>query len=372
MMDCRTGDVLCMLSAPSFDANRFVKGLTGPEYRSLADYDHKPLFNKTVTATYPPGSTFKTMVALTALEMGIPPSTTYTCNKAWSWGGRVWHCDEAHGTLDMTGGIAHSCDIYFYQLALKIGGPDAIAATARKFGLGQLYDIGVPGQKPGLIPTTDYKRRYFPKDPVWHPGETPSMGIGQGYVNVNALQLCVMCSRIANAQKALYPRLVRSIGGVDQPAAGPSPVLVAQKEHMDFLHQAMIAVTTNGTAAGPNTDLNLGPIKMAGKTGTAQSHGYGAGANVHGTQGAWNMRDHAWFIAFAPADDPRYAMSVLTEHGGFGAGASAPKAREIMRVALLKDPEVRARIVQPLPSAAPPTASPAPDATNAAAPDSAT
>ncbi|HXQ13437.1 MAG TPA: penicillin-binding protein 2 [Caulobacteraceae bacterium] len=369
MMDCRTGDVLCMLSAPSFDANRFVKGLTGPEYRSLADYDHKPLFNKTVTATYPPGSTFKTMVALTALEMGIPTTQQYTCNRAWSWGGRVWHCDEAHGTLDMKGGIAHSCDIYFYQLALKIGGPDPIAATAHKFGLGQLYDIGVPGQKPGLIPSTEYKRRFFPKDPVWHPGETPSMGIGQGYVNVNALQLCVMCSRIANAQKALYPRLVRSIGGVDQPAAAPSPALIAQKEHMDFLHEAMIAVTTNGTAAGPNTDLNLGPIKMAGKTGTAQSHGYGAGANVHGTQGAWNMRDHAWFIAFAPADDPRYAMSVLTEHGGFGAGASAPKAREIMRVALLKDPEVRARIVQPLPTAAPPgtpTIVPPPPASNAA------
>jgi penicillin-binding protein 2 len=362
MMDCRTGDVLCMLSAPSFDANRFVKGLTGPEYRALADYDHKPLFNKAVTANYPPGSTFKTMVALTALEMGIPTSTQYTCNRAWSWGGRVWHCDEAHGTLDMKGGIAHSCDIYFYQLALRIGGPDPIAATARKFGLGQLYDIGVPGQKPGLIPSTEYKRRYFPKDPVWHPGETPSMGIGQGYVNVNALQLCIMCSRIANAQTALYPRLVRSIGGVDQPAAAAAPVLAVQKEHMDFLHEAMIAVTTNGTAAGPNTDLNLGPIKMAGKTGTAQSHGYGAGANVHGTQGAWKLRDHAWFIAFAPADDPRYAMSVLTEHGGFGAGASAPKAREIMRVALLKDPEVRARIVQPAPSAPPP------DATNATAP----
>ena len=227
MMDCRTGDILCMLSAPSFDANRFVKGLTGPEYRSLADYDHKPLFNKTVTATYPPGSTFKTMVALTALQMGIPTSTTYTCNKAWSWGGRVWHCDEAHGTLDMKGGIAHSCDIYFYQLALKIGGPDPIAATARKFGLGQLYDIGVPGQKPGLIPSTEYKRRYFPKDPVWHPGETPSMGIGQGYVNVNALQLCIMCSRIANKQKALYPRLVRSIGGVEQPPPGVAPPLTA-------------------------------------------------------------------------------------------------------------------------------------------------
>jgi penicillin-binding protein 2 len=372
MMDCRTGDVLCMLSAPSFDANRFVKGLTGPEYRSLAEYDHKPLFNKTVTATYPPGSTFKTMVALTALQMGIPPSTQFTCNKAWSWGGRVWHCDSAHGTLDMKGGIAKSCDIYFYQMALKIGGPDAIAATAHKFGLGQLYDIGVPGQKPGLIPTTEYKRRNFPKDPVWHPGETPSMGIGQGYVNVNALQLCVMCSRIANGQKMLYPRLVRSIGGVDQPAAAPAAPLGIDKTHIDFLHEAMIAVVTSGTAAGPATNLALGPITMAGKTGTAQSHGYGGGIGAHGAQGAWDQRDHAWFIAFAPADDPRYAMAVLTEHGGFGASASAPKAREIMRVALLKDPQVRARIEQPLPSAASPATPATPDDANATAPASAT
>jgi penicillin-binding protein 2 len=364
MMDCRTGDVLCMLSAPSFDANRFVKGITGPEYRALADYDHKPLFNKTVTANYPPGSTFKTMVALTALEMGVPTSTTYTCNKSWAWGGRVWHCDEAHGTLDMKGGIAHSCDIYFYQLALKIGGPDAIAKTAKTMGLGQLYDIGVTSQRAGLIPTTEWVAKARPRDPIWHPGETCSVGIGQGAVLVNPLQLCVMCARIANGGKALYPRLVRSIGGVEQPPTAAEPALPFAKEHMDFLHEAMIAVTTNGTAAGPNSDLNLGPIKMAGKTGTAQSHGYGAGANVHGTQGAWNLRDHAWFIAFAPADDPRYAMSVLTEHGGFGAGQSAPKAREIMRVALLKDPEVRARIVQPVPSAAPP-----PDASNATGAD---
>jgi penicillin-binding protein 2 len=173
-----------------------------------------------------------------------------------------------------------------------------------------------------------------------------------------------MCARIANGGKALYPRLVRSIGGVEQPPPAAEPALPFAKEHMAFLQEAMIAVTTNGTAAGPNSDLNLGPIKMAGKTGTAQAHGYGGGRGAHGATGAWDMRDHAWFIAFAPADDPRYAMAVLTEHGGFGAGASAPKAREIMRVALLKDPEVRARIVQPTPSAAPPP----PDATNAAAP----
>jgi penicillin-binding protein 2 len=363
MMDCRTGDVLCLLSAPSFDANRFVKGLTKPEYDALAGYERKPLFNKALTANYPPGSTFKTMVALTALEMGIPTTTTYTCNKVWFWGGRPWHCDEAHGTLDMKGGIAHSCDIYFYQLALKIGGPDPIAATARKFGLGQTFDIGVPGQRAGLIPTTDYKRKYFPKDPVWHPGETPSMGIGQGYVSVNPLQLCVMCSRIANGQKALYPRLVRQIGGVEQPAGAPAASLGMDPAHMAFLHEAMIAVVTSGTAAaGGAADLGLGPITMAGKTGTAQSHGYAGGVGAHGAEGAWNQRDHAWFIAFAPADDPRYAMAVLTEHGGFGASASAPKAREIMRVALLKDPEVRARIEQPLPTIPPPGAPTTPGA----------
>ncbi|HZZ89413.1 MAG TPA: penicillin-binding protein 2 [Caulobacteraceae bacterium] len=364
MMDCRTGDILCMLSAPSFDANRFVKGLTGPEYRSLAEYDHKPLFNKTVTATYPPGSTFKTMVALTALEMGIPTSTTFTCNRAWAWGGRVWHCDSAHGTLDMKGGIAHSCDIYFYQLALRIGGPDAIARTAHIMGLGQAYDIGVTSQRVGLIPTVEWVKKARPRDPVWHPGETPSVGIGQGAVNVNPLQLCVMCSRIANRKKALYPRLVRSIGGVEQPPPGAEPALPFNPAHLDFLHEAMAAVVTGGTAAGGAANLNLGPIMMAGKTGTAQSHTYAGGVGAHGAQGAWNMRDHAWFIAFAPADDPRYAMAVLTEHGGFGAQASAPKAREIMRVALLKDPEVRARIEQPLPSGAPAATG---DAANAAA-----
>ena len=366
MMDCRTGDVLCFFSSPSFDANRFVKGMTRPEFESLNTYERKPLINKALLANYPPGSTFKTMVALTALEQGIPPTQQFTCGGSWAWGGRVWHCDSAHGTLDLKMGIAKSCDIYFYQMALKIGGPDAIAATARRFGLGQYYDIGFAKneQRPGLIPDTAYKKRAFPKDPVWHPGETPSMGIGQGYVLVNPLQLCVMCSRIANGSKALQPRLVRSIGGVEQPSGAAVPSLNASPEHMQFLHEAMIAVVTSGTAAGPAADLGLGPIKMAGKTGTAQAHGYSGGRGAHGAQGAWDQRDHAWFIAFAPADDPRYAMSVLTEHGGFGASASAPKAREIMRVALLKDPEVRARIEQPTPNAA----GPAPDATNAVAP----
>jgi penicillin-binding protein 2 len=362
MMDCRTGDVLCLLSAPSFDANLFVKGVPPEDYKALADYDRKPLLNKALTATYPPGSTFKTMVALAALENGYDPHTVHVCNKAWAWGGRVWHCDEAHGAQDLRGAIATSCDIYFYQCALSIG-PDKIAATARQFGLGGLYDIGIPGQKPGLLPDTAYKRRVFKHDPVWHPGETPSMGIGQGYLNFNPLQLCVQAARLANGQKALNPRLIRSIGGVMQPEGDAAPDLPFQKANLDFVRSAMAAVTSgNGTAAA-TAQLGLGPIKMAGKTGTAQAHNYASGHGQHGAVGEWATRDHAWFIAFAPYDDPRYAMSVLVEHGGFGASAAAPLAREIMRVALLKDPEVRARIETPLPMPAiPDNGQPAPGA----------
>jgi len=346
MMDVRNGDVLCMFSGPSFDSNRFVRGLSGAEYRALAQYERKPLFNKALTATYPPGSTFKTMVALAALEAGVDPKRTYVCNGSWYFG-RLWHCDAHHGVQDMKSAIATSCDIFFYQTALGLG-PDRIAAVARKFGLGDIFDIGIPGQKKGLVPDTAYKRRAFKKDPVWHPGETPSMGIGQGYTHLNPLQLCVMVSRIANGEKALHPRLIRSIGGVEQKGGAEWGDLTVDKGHLQFVREAMAAVTTVGTAARVS-DLGLGPIKMAGKTGTAQAYSYGGGRGAHGAVGEWRLRDHAWFVAFAPYDDPRYAVSVLVEHGGFGASAAAPRAREIMRVALLKDPEVRARIEHPLP-----------------------
>jgi penicillin-binding protein 2 len=365
MMDCRTGDVLCLMSAPSFDANKFVKGLSAADYHALAQYDRKPLFNKALTATYPPGSTFKTMVALAALEHDYDPKTVHVCNKVWFWGGRPWHCDEAHGAQDLHSAIATSCDVYFYQCALAVG-PDRIAEVARKFGLGELHDMGLPlnEQKPGLVPDTAYKRRAFPHDPVWHAGETPSMGIGQGYTNVNALQLCVMASRLASGGKALQPRLIHSIGGAPQPSGAAFGDLPFKPENIDFIRTGMSAVTgatgehiahATGALFG---DLGLGVVKMAGKTGTAQAHGYGGGTGVHDRAGAWAQRDHSWFIAFAPYDAPRYALSVLVEHGGFGGSAAVPRAREIMRVALLKDPEVRARIERPMPMPALPETAP--------------
>jgi len=355
MMDCRSGDILCMFSGPSFDANKFVRGLTGAEYRALAHYERKPLFNKALTATYPPGSTFKTMVALAALENGYDPKTVHVCNKVWFWGGRPWHCDQAHGVQDLHTAIATSCDIYFYQCALAIG-PDKIAAVAREFGLGTLFDIGIPGQKKGLVPDRAYKRRTFPKDPVWHPGETPSMGIGQGYTHLNPLQLCVQVARLGNGRKALHPRLIKSVGGVERPSGADFGDLPFKPENIDFVRNGMGAVTgANGEHIAGATgigqaDLGLGPsLLMAGKTGTAQSRGYGGGTGAHGAVGEWKLRDHAWFICYAPYDDPRYAMSVLVEHGGFGGTAAAPRARELMRIALLKDPELRARIEHPMP-----------------------
>jgi penicillin-binding protein 2 len=356
MLDCRTGDILCLVSNPSFDANQFVKGVPPAEYQALASYDHKPLFNKALTANYAPGSTFKTMVALAALEMGYDPKTVHVCNKAWTLGNHTFHCDHVHGAQDMRGAIKVSCDVYFFQTAMTVG-PDRIAAMARQFGLGSVFDIGIPGQKPGIVPDTAWKAAHVPRDPKWHPGDTPSIGIGQGYVSINALQSATMCARIANGGKAIQPRLIHSVGPEVTPEAAPTALAVAP-EHVAFVQSAMTGVVNEpgGTAfAEKSCVLNLGPVVMAGKSGTAQAHTYAAGSHgAHGAKGEWALRDHAWFIAYAPADDPRYAISVLVEHGGFGASTSAPLAREIMKVALLKDPEVRKRFEQP-PGEAPPT-----------------
>jgi len=353
MMDCRSGDILCMVSAPSFDANAFVRGIVPAEYRALSEYDHKPLLNKALAGLYHPGSTFKTMVSLAALEAGVDPKHTYTCNGSFAYGNHVFLCDHHHGTLDMHGAIVTSCDVFFYQTALVVG-PDKIAEVARRFGLGQIFDIGVSGQRAGIVPDIAWKKAYMTArhaDPRWYSGETPSMGIGQSYTDVNALQLCVMVSRLANAKKALNPRLIQSIGGVEQPPGSAVADIPYNPDHVNFVRAAMASVANDsrGTAFA-FAQLGLGDVKMAGKTGTAQSHNYKSGQHgQHGAVGEWATRDNAWFIAFAPYDDPRYAVAVLVEHGGFGADAAAPIAREIMRVALLKDPDVRKRIEKPLP-----------------------
>ncbi len=352
LMDCRNGDLLCMASTPSFDANRFVKGLSGPEYRALAGYERKPLLDKVMAGTYPPGSTFKPMVALAALSSGVNPEARVNCGGSWFWGGRTWHCWGRHGSQNMHDAIKNSCDIYFYQTALKTG-PDPIAAAAHAFGLGGTFDIGIPGQKKGIVGSREWKRKANrnPGNQTWFPGDTVNYGIGQGLIAINPLQSAVMTARLANGRKALNPRLIKSVGGVDQPHGDAVPDLPYSKELLDYVRGGMIAVAndTSGTAYR-QSQLGLGDIQMAGKTGTAQVRVFKEGESRKSAGVRWALKDHNWFIAFAPVDAPRYAISVLIEHGGLGgATAAAPRAREVMRVALLKDPELRARIEKPLP-----------------------
>ncbi|MBT9469968.1 MAG: penicillin-binding protein 2 [Pseudomonadota bacterium] len=352
MMDCRTGDLLCMASSPSFDANRFVKGLSGPEYRALAGYERKPLLDKAMTGTYPPGSTFKPTVALAALTAGVDPEMRVNCSGGWYYGGRTWRCwrHGGHGSQNMHDAIKNSCDIYFYQTALRIG-PDPIAKAAHAMGFGQIFDIGIPGQKKGVVGSREWKRKAVKREPVWQPGDSVSYGIGQGYVAVNALQLAVMTARLANGKKALNPRLIRSVGGVEMPRGDAAPDLPFTDEQIAYVRGGMVAVANDtGGTAYRQSQLGLGDIQMAGKTGTAQVRSFDKVASRSSAGVTWRLKDHNLFVAFAPVDAPRYAVAVIIEHGGLGgATAGAPRAREVMRVALLKDPELRARIETPLP-----------------------
>ncbi|MGV9010391.1 penicillin-binding protein 2 [Brevundimonas sp.] len=345
VMDIRTGDILAMVSSPSFDPNLFVEGVPSRTYRALADYERRPLTDKAMTGTFAPGSTFKPVVGLAALKRGVSPDRRIVCTGGY-YLGRRFACLGRHGAQDLRSAIKNSCNVYFMTLAVEMG-PDAVAQTARDLGFGQTFDIGISGQKPGLVPDTKWRRDNPVRgDGKWYPGETPSYAIGQGALNVNALQLAVYTSRIANGSKAVVPRLIKSIGGVEQAPGAAFADLPYDTEWLKILRDGMEAVTDVGGTGFRNSQLGLGPIRMAGKTGTAQARNYGAGSRK-GAGRPWAEKDHNLFIAYAPTDAPRYAVAVIVQHGGLGGGtAGAPRAREVMRVALLKDPEIRARLEQ--------------------------
>lgn len=343
VMDVRNGDILAMVSSPSFDPNLFVSGIPSKAYRALADYERRPLLDKALGGTFAPGSTFKPVVGLAAMKRGWDPNRRVVCNGSFFLG-RRFACLGRHGAQDLRGAIKNSCNVYFMTIATEFG-PDAIAETARDMGFGQTFDIGLTGQKAGLVPDREWRRRNPVRgDGKWYPGETPSYGIGQGALNVNALQLAVYTSRIANGRQAVMPRLVKSIGGVEQKAGTPFADLPYDPQLLKVLRDGMEAVTDIGGTGFRNSQLGLGAVRMAGKTGTAQAQNYGAGSRK-GAGRPWAQKDHNLFIAYAPTDNPRYAVSVIVQHGGLGGGtAGAPRAREVMKVALLKDPDIRARI----------------------------
>ena len=324
VLDVWTGDVLTMVSMPAFDPNDFSDGISHKEWNALMADDHNPLINKSVQGLYPPGSTFKPITALAALEYGISPDDTIFCPGAYYLGRQRYGCWRrgGHGTVALDKSIYQSCNCYYYTRGREIG-IERIASMARRFGLGAEYDGGaLPAQRDGLVPTPDWKRRRH--DEEWKTGETLNAAIGQGYMLTSPLQMAVMTARLASG-RAVVPRLLADPRGG---AAGPLDV---DPEHMARVRYAM-GLTVNGPqGTAGRSRLPLPDVQMAGKTGTAQVRRLSAGlrgANFRNIP--WKFRDHGHFIAFAPVAEPRYAISVMVEHGGGGSIAAAPMARDIM------------------------------------------
>ncbi len=346
VMDVITGDILVLASTPAFNPNDFNVGIDPDLWRDLNASPYKPLLNKPLSGVYPPGSTFKVISAVAAQRAGVKPNHSVHCSGRVWYGNRYFHCWKrgGHGHVDMKNSLKHSCDVFYYDIAktLEI---DLLADTARKFGLGQTYELGIPGQQRGVVPDRDWKREYFAGNPAqqpWFQGETLSCIIGQGYVTSTPLQLAVMSARVATG-KAVRPRLVRAVGDLVLPAP-EAPLIDVDQDYLAVVRAGMNAVTNEyGTAA--RSRLEDPDWQMAGKTGTSQVYAITAEDRAHGLAKPedlpWARRDHALFVSYMPFENPRYACAVVVEHGIGGARAAGPKARDIMKVVAEKDPASR-------------------------------
>ena len=311
VLDCHNGDVLALASMPSFDPNSFSDGISHLEYEMLSKDDHIPLRNKTLQGLYPPGSTVKPMVALALLEAGVSPAESVNCPGAIRVGNTLFHCHKkrGHGPLNMRGAIAQSCDIYFYQMAQRIG-MDRIASMARRVGRGQKFDLPFPSQSYGTVPDPAWKERKY--NQKWQVYDTVNATIGQGYMLINPLQMAVMAARLATG-KQLMPNFIHGA-----PRPDPAPV-GSTEEHLVVIRDAMNAVV-NGGGTGGAARSSIPGVMIAGKTGTAQVRRITMAERAGGVRGnaglPFKLRDHALFQGFAPFDNPRYAIACIIEHGG--------------------------------------------------------
>ena len=335
VMDVRSGDLLACASAPSFDPNLFVEGISSSDYRTLTENEYLPLATKTVQGQYPPGSTFKMLVSLAALEMGvISPRETVYCPGYTQLGNRRFHCWKrgGHGNVDLRESLSESCDVYYYELAQRVG-IDAIAAMARRFGMGEEFDLPLSAVRSGIMPDKAWKQESYGQS--WRVGDSLNASIGQGYVLSTPMQLAVMSARLATGLRVM-PRLVRARGGLPDPDPVFEPLDVSAQS-LRLVRDGMDAVV-NGRRGTAGRSRITGEFDMAGKTGTSQVRNITAEERARGVtkneQLPWNRRDHALFVAFAPYDAPRYAISVIVEHGGGGSSAAAPPARDILLWAL--------------------------------------
>ncbi|NNC48668.1 MAG: penicillin-binding protein 2 [Sphingomonas sp.] len=314
IVDCLTGEILCMASMPAYDPNSFSDGIGQTEWSLLSNNERRPLVNKTVGSFYPPGSTLKPMASLAIQKAGISPDERVNCPGGYQLGNRFFRCLGRHGPMDMKRAIARSCNTYFYAMGNRIG-YDAIADMARKLTLGMKYDLPVVSQSYGTIPDSEWKMRKY--DQRWTAADTLNAAIGQGYVIVNPLQMAMHTARIASG-RAVLPKLV----GLHPQIA---PKLDIPQEHFDVTREAMWEVV-NGAGTAGVARLPVDGVELAGKTGTAQVRGLSRG---DGRSVPWRYRDHGHFVCYAPYDSPRYACSVTVEHGGTS-GAATPIARDVM------------------------------------------
>ncbi|WP_179380143.1 penicillin-binding protein 2 [Jannaschia marina] len=336
VMDVRNGDVLAAVSSPSYDPNKFVTGISVPDYAVLRDNDHRPLHNKIVQGLYPPGSTFKMVTLLAALEAGeVTPNETFYCPGHLTVSNRRFHCWKrgGHGWVDAAKSLRESCDVYYYELAQKAG-IDRIAAMARKLGLGTRFDMEMTSVNEGLIPDRDWKRTARGED--WVIGDSLNASIGQGFVLASPLQLAVMTARLASGLE-VTPRLVRSVDGVARPS-GVKEALDLPRSWLDMVRNGMYQVVNARGGTAGRSRFEIAGAKWAGKTGTSQVRNITAAERRAGVfrneDLPWNRRDHALFVGYAPYHDPKYAISVVVEHGGGGSKAAAPVARDVMLYAL--------------------------------------
>lgn len=334
LMNIHTGEVLAFVSTPCYNPNSFNLGISQNEWNELINNEKNPLLNKTIYGLYSPGSTFKMIVALAALEAGvITPSTEIECSGYIMNGNQRFHCwkHTGHGKLNLKQAIMHSCDIYFYEIARRTG-IDKISAMARRFGLGVPTDIGLPGEKGGFIPTRKWKETI--RGEQWLQGDTFNVGIGQGDVLVTPLQLAVMVSTIANDGVKVQPKLIID----DKPPV--KEALNISKQHLRLVREGMIDVVNHqqGTAKGARVDVN--GQKIAGKTGTVQVRRISMKEREEGERKdlTWKEKNHALFVAYGPIDKPKYALSVVVEHGEAGGSVAGPIAREIFKECLKLDP----------------------------------
>jgi penicillin-binding protein 2 len=347
VIDVQTGGLIALASVPGFDPNAFNVGLTTAEWRAITRDPYSPLTNKAISGVYAPGSTFKIIVALAALENKIMTADTRVfCRGSMDLGNARFHCWKkgGHGSLDMRGGLMHSCDVYFYEAARRVG-IDRIAEMANRFGLGHKTGIDIPGERPGLIPTAEWKRKAT--GIPWQKGETLVAGIGQGYVLATPLQLAVMGARVATG-RAVMPHLVHAVvanGDVRPSTHKDFPVMRIAPESLQVVRDGMNAVTNVPGGTAYSARIKEKGWEMAGKTGTSQVRRISKHERetrvLKNEERPWKERDHALFVAFAPVEAPRYACSIVVEHGGGGSAVAAPIARDILREALRRDPATR-------------------------------